>query len=89
MLFSLAALVEQHPSKLVLHSLAGALNFINQHDGTDGTDIMLAWPSRGLNQCHPLNLLKKRSLFYYYYICNRCNKLYIKLKFKNYGLRKT
>ena len=44
MLFSLAALVEQHPSKLVLHSLAGALNFINQHDGTDGTDIMLAWP---------------------------------------------
>ena len=25
MLFSLAALVEQHPSKLVLHSLAGAL----------------------------------------------------------------
>lgn len=62
MLFSLAALVEQHPSKLVLHSLAGALNFINQHDGTDGTDIMLAWPSRGPNQCHPLNLLKKLSL---------------------------
>ena len=27
-LFSLAALVEQHPSKLVLHSLAGALTLI-------------------------------------------------------------
>ena len=34
MLFSLAALVEQHPSKLVLHSLAGALTK-NQHDDTD------------------------------------------------------
>ena len=67
MLFSLAALVEQHPSKLVLHSLAGALTLsINTmaqmvrisclHGHPDG-----AQASRVPNPCHLSSPLTKQN----------------------------
>ena len=71
MLFSLAALVEQHPSKLVLHSLVGALTLlINTMTQIEQIlcSLSLAWPSRGaqalrvLNQCNQLNLLTKKDI---------------------------
>lgn len=55
----------------------GALNFINQHDET-GIMFAVACIARAKFASVPVEKNRKNHFSSsYYYICNRCNKLYI------------